>query len=206
MVLLTALYTTALICPPDTACFDGGTILDSDIYRYKHGCAHGGVYHDDDASFRVSPHLWPRVYPHLPWRAASLVVGVEFPRPVGIGAPGCCLQFVQWAFASQPNSSLLCDAAALAAQRAAENHDPRNALGLTGPVMFTEVILRHIGNQFNLSDVENAGASYTTKGDTMIVLPYRAFGVHRAHRGPHINFLPANEQLVRHGFKGRWRS
>jgi len=208
MVNLTSIYTTMALCThiEHEVCLDGGSILDSDIDRYEYGFQNGGVYHDDDAHFKHRPHLWPSVYPNLPWDTASLVVGVEFPLERGTGPPGCCLQFVQWVFASQSGSLILKDAVKTAKENVKRSCNPNNALDTTGPAMFTNIILNHIGPQFDLSVVEEHGSFYLTKFDeTIIVLPYRAFGVHPLHKGSHIHPAPTHEQLVRHEFKGRWR-
>lgn len=185
-------------------CIDGGTVLDADVMRYKYAYEHGGVYHDDDARLIVQPSEWPARYPTLDWNKATLIVGVEFPRPRGVGPSGCCLQFVQWAFAASKGSRILHETATRA--KANMNHGAiANAVALTGPVLFTNIILKHLGHVFNLREVEENGALYSTiYGEMVIVLPYRAFGVHPQHQN--VNIFPSEQQLVRHSFLGRWKN
>jgi hypothetical protein len=204
----THIFTAMLACPGGTAgvCLPSPTVLHADVNRYEHAAAFGGVYHDDDATLVVPPRHWHTRFPKLPWAAADLVIGVEFPRPAGRGPPGCCLQFVQWAFGARAGTGLMADVARQA--RANARGDVRDAVELTGPAMFTRVVLAHIGHSFNLAAVEASGSAYASAktGELVIVLPYRAFGIHPAHRGPHIRTTPTRQQLVRHGFRGRWRA
>jgi hypothetical protein len=39
--------------------------------------------------------------------------------------------------------------------------------------------------------------------ETILVLPYRAFGIHPSHRG--FTTKPRHQRLAQHLFKGRWR-
>ena len=194
--------------PPTEHCISGGNVLNSDVARYAHAAKFGGVYHDDDAQFIKQHKLWPTVYPHLPWRNASLVIGIEFPRPYGQGPPGCCLQFVQWSFACK-RGSLIMESIAKQAQLNLDQNptSTHNAVELTGPLLFTQTIYRHMRDAFILSDVEHHGAAYRSllTKEIIIVLPYRAFGIHWAHSGSHIRRDPSSDWLVRHKFKGRWR-
>lgn len=210
-VEVATVVTTAATCPQPNAdvCLSGGTVLDADVARFDYVGTHGGLYLDTDARRRVAPAHWPRAYPGLPWAAATLVVGVEFPRPIGRGADGCCLQFVNWAFASAPGCRILAEVAEAGQRAIARGARVRDAVHATGPGLFTRVLLRHIGHAaFDLAKVEAGGHPYTSRytNETIIVLPYRAFGVHPAHRGTHINPNPPHQQLVRHGFRGSWRA
>ena len=185
-------------------CISGESVLDADVMRYDYAYRHGGVYHDDDADFIVPPVQWPGRYPHLAWDNASLVVGIEFPRARGTGPSGCCLQFVQWTFAAARGSSVLGEVARRAKKNAVGGRVD-DAVRLTGPLLFTTVILEHIGHVFDLEAAEATGAEYVSiYGERIIVLPYRAFGIHPFHQN--VRRRPLREQLVQHNFLGRWRN
>lgn len=206
---VTHVFTTMAVCPPPNAvaCIGGGSVLDADINRYAHAFTHGGIYRDDDVSMIVNPRGWHNRFPSLPWTLADLVVGVEFPQPMGTGPSGCCLQFVQWIFGARRSAKVLGAVVRAARLNVRANHDVASAVTLTGPILFTSIILKHIGSAFDLRAVEAGGAGYASviTGETIIVLPYRAFGIHPHHRGSHIKTTPADQQLARHHFKGRWR-
>lgn len=211
---LTHIFTCMRVChntPLEEHCISGGNILHSDVARYAYAADVGGVYHDDDAKFIKLPKDWPAIFPHLPWKTASIVIGVEFPRPyvdaAKAGPPGCCLQFVQWSFACSKGSLIMKSIASLGRQNLKQNPtDTLKAVYLTGPALFTHTLWKHIGHVFDLNEVEAQGAAYTSlhTNETVIVLPYRSFGIHPMHQGNHIQREPASEQLVRHQFKGRW--
>jgi hypothetical protein len=215
MLNLTHIFTCMGVCRNTSVgehCISGGNILDSDVARYAYAADVGGVYHDDDAEFVKLPNEWPAVFPHLPWRNASIVIGIEFPRPyvhvAKATSPGCCLQFVQWSFACSKGSLIMKSIASLGRQNLRQNPtDTLDAVYLTGPAMFTHSLWRHIGHEFDLDDVEARGAAYTSPhtNEIVLVLPYRSFGLHPMHKGNHIRRNPVREQLVRHHFRGRWK-
>ena len=196
---LTYVFTMSQLCTTlsEEACFNPGPCVeDADIGRYRQGYLTGGVYHDTDAHFQVEPKDWPRRYPHLPWSDATLVVGIEFPDTG---------QLCQWAFAGAPRSIIFRQAVRKAQMNL--RRDVADVVQATGPAMWTEVLKLHIGHRYSPEDVEaRGGAAYRSRasGDLVIVLPYRAFGMHPSHRG--YATVPASQILVVHEFRGRWRN
>jgi hypothetical protein len=205
---VTHVFITMRVCPPpgtSVTCISSGNVLDADIDRYKHAFLYGGVYHDEDVRMLAQPSQWHERFPALPWDRADLVVGVEFPNPIGTGTSGCCLQFLQWIFGARKHVRVMADVLRVAQQNVITNRDEQSAVELTGPRVFTSVILTHIGPAFDLAAVEAGGAAYASKitNETILVLPYRAFGIHPLHRG--FATEPRHQRLAQHLFKGRWR-
>ena len=212
-VLRGAVVTTAVTCPRQHTgvCLSGGSVLDADVARMQYVSQHGGLYLDTDARCILPPRSWPQAYPNLDWDNASLLIGIEFPCPIcappARGPDGSCLQFTNWAFAATAGNRILSEVAHEGRLAIARRAHVLDAVHATGPGLLTRVVLRHIGHVFNLANVENDGATYVSKrtGERVLVLPYRAFGIHMAHRGSHIKRHPTHQQLVRHQFKGSWR-
>ncbi len=202
--------TTARRCPARGAdvCIECSSVLEADVRSFEYIAIHGGVYIDTDVTVKRGPSEWPAAFPLLPWRSGPLVVGVEFPRPPGVGTDGCCLQFAHWTFMAAAGSGILKEVAATGRRAIARGAAERDAVHATGPGCLTRVLLRHIGAAFNLSAVELSGGAYTSEhtGELVVILPYRAFGIHPAHRGDHITRTPVHQQLVRHAFRGSWRT
>jgi len=170
-------------------------VEEADIARYRLGYEQGGIYHDNDVTFVVPPEQWPSRYPHLPWSKATLVVGIEFPDTGQVGIH---------VFAAAPNSGIL----KRAYRRALKNRkmgilkDPVQA---TGPFMFSQVLREVVGPAYDPQKVENSGGmayNATLTKDCVIILPYRAFGIHPSHSH---NKLPSSQVLVKHKFNGSWR-
>ena len=194
---LSYIFTVANPCAGGHShCFNPGpTIQDADIGRYQLMHDHGGVYHDTDAHFVVSPEDWPSRYPHLDWEAADIVVGVEFPNTG---------QLCQWVFAAAPRSQLLFHAYKTANSN--RNRGVADVIQSTGPGMWTGVIMTHIGKPLNIDEIERIGGrEYRSNvtGELLLILPYRAFGIHTSHG---YKRTPRKEVLVRHDFLGRWRN
>ncbi|KAL1524809.1 hypothetical protein AB1Y20_019689 [Prymnesium parvum] len=180
----------------------------ADFVRYLAIHRYGGVYADDDVVPIMPIGRW---LPTFGWRTTprnALVVGVERARPPLLA---------QFVFASVPRHPLLWAVAEevhARVQRLTAAHR-FSVLERTGPLAWTSAILRFIDSHAAPRD-ENRSVVDETQGRliqlekdgqqwSLLVLPYRAFGVNRAHQ-TQLRKEPSTQHLVHHQFLGSWKS
>lgn len=199
----------------------------ADLFRYLVLYVHGGVYTDMDTTCKVPIGKWASEFGYTgTMDAADFIIGVEFkkgPRSV----PDLPFQLLQWTIASAPKNPILDKVLDHCLSRIQEITEAKEigVLLRTGPWAWTQAILATIerfgsptGHTLDAQGRKHPRAllpvpqlmrdgqllPLTIDGRVwrILILPYRAFGFHPAHKNPPEDLL---NHLVEHMFIGSWR-
>jgi len=183
----------------------------SDIGRLLALEAEGGVYVDNDVECLVPIDKWTERFNHT-LDDIDVILGVELPRSAG-GNP---FQITNWAMAAKPGNSLVKHVLEKIVEEAPGIPDDKSTIvHRTGPVAVTSAVLQALegyGVAIPPASVFNGGEGHLFSlpekdghNIQLLILPYRAFGASKTH-GDDVVKLPFKQRLVKHGFRGSWKS
>jgi alpha 1,6-mannosyltransferase len=177
-------------------------ILKLDIFRYMLLYIFGGTYSDTDTYCLKPISTWTRTYKSL----VGMIIAIEADQPDYINRGWARnFQFVQWTICMTPGYHLMYDIIS-ACQDKIKNHQGNisnnDVMELTGPGIFTDIIMQYINNEGFARDDFRQLSTMKLVGD-LLILPVTGFqAVDQAQFGSKPEKHP--DSFVRHRFRGSW--
>ncbi|KAI8899268.1 nucleotide-diphospho-sugar transferase [Globomyces pollinis-pini] len=179
-------------------------VIKADLFRYMVVYIFGGIYADIDCICLKPADTWVEGYEG---HEIQELIGVEF--YVNDGG----VQFLQWAFASAPNTiflKLVIDG--IWARLDSLHETPiefwnKEVVAISGPVIWSQQFLFYLGTKGIYWDVQAFNGFQVPKLFTnkTMVLPVTSFAAGRDHNGYEILEEELQYSFIQHRFLGSWK-
>ena len=177
-------------------------IIKLDLFRYMLLYIFGGTYSDTDTYCLKPISTWTRNHRF----STKMIIGIEADQPGNINRRWARnFQFAQWTISVTPGFHVMYDIIK-ACQDKIKNHQgtisDNDVMELTGPGIFTDIIMRYINNKDCDRDDLRQLTTMKLVGDLLILLVTGFQAVDQPQFGSKPEKHP--DSFVRHRFRGSW--